>query len=299
MLPNPLISVVIPTYNRADKLQRALQSLVNQTYKDFEVIVCDNGSIDATSDVCSTYSHILSLQYIKLSNNSGSPAKPRNEGIKVARGQWISFLDSDDWYESNRMQIIANQDLKKFDVFYHPLITVKGGQRGYTIKLRQLNHDNPHLDLLYNLNTVVTSSAVVRKDLFNQKLLFDENIGLRGVEDFDLWIKLAIRGAKFKLIRKSLGYYEYGDDNFTQKGDEQISRLTQVYQPYFTQKIIAHLNTRKVNAAYSYLIARVYFANRDYASALKGFKKSILDGSIIIKVKAAYYGFHSFCKAYK
>ena len=62
---------------------------------------------------------------------------------------------------------------------------------------------------------------------------------------------------------------------------------------------IAGLNTRKVHAAYSYLIAKVYLANRHYASALKGFKKSILDGSFIIKVKAVYYGFHAFCKIHK
>lgn len=86
----PFISVIIPTYNRADLLKQALDSLATQTFRDFETIVVDDGSRDHTSEVIPA--HSTGCQYIVI-NHSGLPAVARNVGIKVARGEWIAFLD--------------------------------------------------------------------------------------------------------------------------------------------------------------------------------------------------------------
>ncbi|MDB9281516.1 glycosyltransferase family 2 protein [Halorubrum ezzemoulense] len=88
------VSVVIPTYNRADVLPRAIESVLNQTYSDFEIIVVDDGSTDNTEEVVTSYTDDR-VEYIPFSGNEGANAA-RNEGIRQSNGKYISFLDSDD-----------------------------------------------------------------------------------------------------------------------------------------------------------------------------------------------------------
>lgn len=286
--PFYLFSVVIPTYNRAIDLDRCLFSLVHQTYKNFEVIVCDNGSTDNTKEIIVKYEKLLNLNYL-YNENSGGPAKPRNRGIKEANANWICFLDSDDWYLPNRMEVISNKISNKYDFFYHPLTTVRKGKEGYTIKLRQIDNKAPFLDLLYNLNTIITSAAVINKNIFANDMFFDENPKLRGVEDFDLWLRLAFNGCRFKLIKMSLGFYLFSENNFTQTNRVQIERLKAVYQPYFHFNIEKGLDVNKIKAAYSYLIAKIYVEINDLSNAISCFKYALIYGTRIIKLKALFF----------
>ena len=91
----PLISIVIPTYNRSLFLERSIKSIINQTYQNWEIIVIDNNSTDDTDLVLEKYKEKKIL--IKKINNEGIIAKSRNLGIKLAKGEYIAFLDSDDW----------------------------------------------------------------------------------------------------------------------------------------------------------------------------------------------------------
>ncbi|HKK53946.1 MAG TPA: glycosyltransferase family A protein [Patescibacteria group bacterium] len=97
---NPKISVIIPTYNRANFLPRAIKSVLNQTFKDFELIIVDDGSTDNTKEVINNYlKNDDRIKYI-YQQNSGGPPKPKNTGIKIAKGEYIAFLDSDDeWFK--------------------------------------------------------------------------------------------------------------------------------------------------------------------------------------------------------
>src|SRR6266545_511842 len=98
----PFFSVVIPTYNRAEKLRRALESLLHQSYGDFEVLVCDDGSTDGTREVVSAYAGELQISYL-WEENWGGPARPRNRGIAAAQGKWVCFLDADDWWHPDKL----------------------------------------------------------------------------------------------------------------------------------------------------------------------------------------------------
>jgi len=96
MNKNPKVSVIIPTYNRAHLIGRAIQSVLNQTYQDFELIVVDDGSTDNTNEVIKEFSQKdKRILYIKHDKNKGGSAA-RNTGIKAARGEYIAFQDSDD-----------------------------------------------------------------------------------------------------------------------------------------------------------------------------------------------------------
>ena len=100
-LINPKISVVIPTYNRADKVLSAIESVLSQTYPDLEVIVVDDGSTDDTGQVLGeAFGH--RIRYYAQPNQGASVA--RNKGISEARGEWIAFLDSDDFWEKDKLE---------------------------------------------------------------------------------------------------------------------------------------------------------------------------------------------------
>src|SRR3990172_8575884 len=116
---NPLVSVVIPTYNHARFLGRALQSVLDQTYTNWEAIVIDNHSQDNTDEIVDSFRDpriILLTIY-----NNGVIAASRNMGIRAAKGEWIAFLDSDDWWTPNKIQVCLEQINDKVDLVYHSL----------------------------------------------------------------------------------------------------------------------------------------------------------------------------------
>ena len=105
----PFFSIVIPTFNQSNFLKEALNSVFNQDFKNFEVIVIDNYSSDETNKIIRTYKKKIIYKKIK---NNGVIAKSRNLGIKKSRGKWIAFLDSDDLWSKNKLHKVYNY-LKK------------------------------------------------------------------------------------------------------------------------------------------------------------------------------------------
>ena len=115
----PIISIIIPTYNHAKFIKKALQSVINQTFENWEAIVIDNYSTDDTEKILNEYKDTR-IRYIKIKNN-GIIAKSRNLGIENANGEWIAFLDSDDWWTLNKLETCFNNIDKKVDLIYHNL----------------------------------------------------------------------------------------------------------------------------------------------------------------------------------
>lgn len=100
----PLISVVIPSYNRSTTIPRAIRSVLNQTYRDFEILIVDDCSTDNTKDIMSEmFSAENKIRYLTHSMNRGAQAA-RNTGIKASKGDWIAFLDSDDVWVHQKLQ---------------------------------------------------------------------------------------------------------------------------------------------------------------------------------------------------
>src|SRR3972149_5580300 len=116
---NPVISIVIPTYNRGKTINRAIESVLSQTFKEYEIIVIDDGSNDNTRDIIKR--HIRKVRYY-YQNNSG-PSKARNIGIHMAKGEWIAFLDSDDLWFKTKLEIQFEEARKaKCDVCFHDVL---------------------------------------------------------------------------------------------------------------------------------------------------------------------------------
>jgi teichuronic acid biosynthesis glycosyltransferase TuaG len=293
----PKFSVIIPTHNRSKALCRCLDSLMKQTYTNFEVIVCDDGSTDNTREIVELYKDKLFISY-DYSENWGGPAKPRNKGIDLANGEWLCFLDSDDWYTNNRMEYLSKIDLNNYDLVYHDLTIVKNGLVEKNTKSRQLKPDAFH-DLLFNLNAIPTSSTCVRTSRVREAGGFSLNKEIIGLEDFDLWIKMAKRGIRTKYIPLALGYYAIGNDNITFKDERQINRFKIFYN--------LHINTltskdekEKTEGALNYQIATVYLLENDTKNAIAYLINSFHLGSFVLKLKSVYIlfrGIYNKCRS--
>ena len=103
---NPFFSVIIPTYNQASFLEASLRAVFQQTFKNYEIIVIDNHSSDNTTSLVKRYKK--KIIYKKI-NNNGIIAKSRNLGIKLAKGKWIAFLDSDDYWSKDKLKITGSE----------------------------------------------------------------------------------------------------------------------------------------------------------------------------------------------
>jgi teichuronic acid biosynthesis glycosyltransferase TuaG len=115
----PFFSVVIPTFNRENQIKIAIESVLAQTFENFEILIIDNGSSDNTKNVVESYSN-NKINYI-YQNGSGSPASPRNTGLKNSSAPWVCFLDSDDYWLPNKLNVLneAINANRWVDVFYH------------------------------------------------------------------------------------------------------------------------------------------------------------------------------------
>jgi len=212
----PTVSVVVPTFNRAKEVGRCLDSLVAQTFKDFEVLVCDDGSVDGTGDVVRRYSDRLNLTY-KWSENFGGPARPRNIGVALARGEFIAFLDSDDWWLPQKLEKSMEYFERGADLVYHDLhVATKPGQRLFWRKSASRVLAKPiFVDLLVNGNALNNSSVVVRGNLLDAIGGFSEARDLIAAEDYDAWIRIARVTDRFVRIPEVLGCYWVGDGNIS------------------------------------------------------------------------------------
>jgi len=212
-LRRPLVSVIIPTFNRAQDLARALESVSNQSFDDWEVIVVDNHSIDDTDLVVAKYRDDR-MRFFKI-HNKGVIAVSRNLGLRLARGRYVAFLDSDDWWDAEKLAQSVNALESSADVVYHDAwLVCKSNQaifyrRAKTWALR----DPAAVDLIARGNALVNSTVVVRRDLLVQIGGLCETPEMVAIEDYDIWVRLAEVGARFMRLSSVLTYYWIGGGN--------------------------------------------------------------------------------------
>lgn len=288
----PFFSIVIPTYNRSADLIRCLNSLVSQSYKGFEVIVCDNASTDNTKEVIEQYEKLLNLKYICLSENSGGPARPRNVGAASAKGEWVCFLDSDDWYLDNKLEYVSKLDLEEVDFVYHDLNIIQNGVMVKKMKSRDLSKKDPYHDLLYGSYGIPTSSVCVRKKIFAESIGFAEKQELIGLEDYHLWIELAKTGIQFRYIPLSLGNYFLGNENLSLNDESRIVRYKFLFKKYIDSEK-NEKDKRKITATMNYYIGWIYGNKGNLKEGIAPILYSLRYGSFSIKLGAMRIVFKS------
>ncbi len=282
---NSLVSVVIPTYNHARFLGRALQSVLDQTYTNWEAIVIDNHSTDNTDEVMTSFVDPR-IRYLKI-HNKGVIAASRNMGIKTAKGEWVAFLDSDDWWTNDKLKVCFDCMNDKEDLFYHDLKIVTDQPKWYgrgIIKFRQVK--KPVLiDLLVNGNAIANSSVVVRRALLNQIGGIDESADMVAAEDYNTWLCVAQLTDEFKYVPKQLGFYQLHDQGISSEKDMSLP------VSYAVAEFIDFLCPKQKNkfkAWSSYTSGRFEYLAGNYMSAKKKLIICILYGSLNLKFKAVW-----------
>jgi glycosyltransferase involved in cell wall biosynthesis len=202
---NKFISVVIPTYNRASFLKEAIDSVLSQTYRDFELIVVDDGSTDGTPELLLSYGH--KIKVIKKANKG--PSASRNRGIKAAKGDWMAFLDSDDIWKPDKLekQVQFIKDNPEIKICQTEEIWIRNGKRVNPRKKHEM-HSGWIYEQCLPLCIVSPSSVMIHRDVFEKVGLFDET--MLACEDYDLWLRIAphypICLVREKLIVKQGGH---------------------------------------------------------------------------------------------
>ena len=277
-----MFSVVISTYNRAEFLTRALRSLVAQTYANFEVIVCDDGSTDQTKEVVESFKNKLNIKYI-WEENYGGPARPKNNGIKAASGEWICFLDDDDWWYPNKLEIVSKY-LNNGDIIYHDLHPFNpNGKKFRKIKGRKLKKPIFN-NLMTQGNALATSSVVVKKDILNIVGLFDEDKRLVALEDYDAWLRISRKTDNFCYIREVLGAYWLDGANIYRATEEQFKRIEFLYGRHLA--FLSHEDRRLAEAIMSYRLGAIRWRNGLHDEAINLFKVSKDSKNMEIKIKS-------------
>ena len=209
---DPLISIVIPTYNQAFLLERAIKSVLSQSFNQWEIIIINNFSQDNTISIINSFKD-KRIKIFNLSNN-GIIAKSRNFGILKSRSKYIAFLDSDDyWYPEKLSKVYA--ELKNgYEMVSHNENWFRY-ERFLFKKKYKPKYKLDYSKLLFKGNCFSTSAITVLKSKLEEINGFDESKIIVGVEDYDLWLRLVKNNIKFTFLDDALGIYYLYNNNFS------------------------------------------------------------------------------------
>ena len=230
MIHLPIVSVIIPTYNRAHLIDKAINSVLSQTYQDYEIIIVDDASTDNTKEVVKDFTDSR-ISYIFHTNNLDISAA-RNSGIKASQGKYIALLDSDDEWLPEKLDKQINKFEKeslKIGVIYTGsyYIDEKGNQiRKVHVPIKE---GYIYEDLLRAGGYLCLSSTLIKRECFKKVGLFDEN--LPPCEDLDMWIRIA-KYYKFSYIKDLLVATRIHNNQITNDSEALIEGIKKIQVKY-------------------------------------------------------------------
>lgn len=201
----PTVSVIIPVYNGAAEVRRAIDSALAQRNSNVEVIVLNDGSKDDTRAVLDSYGERIRAIH---QQNSGL-AQTRNNGISAANGEWIAFLDHDDYWMPEKL----SDQLQAAERTGAEVVYTNAGNFGDVGRVAELRSEPSAMlegELLEPLlldNFIVVSSVMIKRKVIQQHQGF--NAGLPCVEDWDLWLRLSANGVRFAAVREPVTMYQW------------------------------------------------------------------------------------------
>lgn len=202
------VSVIIPTFNRRIFLPGAIESVLKQTWRDFELIIVDDGSTDGTGELVSDYQRGCDRKIVYLRQENKGPASARNLGVRNASHNLLAFLDSDDQFDSRKLelQVTAMHAHRQFLISHTQETWYRRGSF-----LNQKKHHRKYSGYIFNqclpLCAVGMSTVMVRRALFDSIGYFDEQF--RCCEDYDFWLRASLQ-YQFLLIDQPLTRKEGG-----------------------------------------------------------------------------------------
>lgn len=271
----PKVSVIIPTYNCASFINEAIESIINQSYQDLEVIVIDDGSNDDTDKVLKPYMN--RIKYIYQENKGVAIA--RNVGIRAAKGEYIAFLDSDDiWYpEKLKIQTEILDSHQNVGLVYSD-VNIFGGK----VKTSVLKDKNKAIlsgkifdSLLLGKFYICCSSVIFRKSYIEKVGLFDES--LKTCEDLDMWLRIT-RECDAIFIDNPLVQYRSHSANITKNMQQMYADkyyvLNKIFSNLLLSKRIQALKPQ-VWGNFHFEFGKSYYFSKDFQKSNMELTKAI------------------------
>ncbi len=259
----PLVSVVLPTYNRAYILSKAIESVLAQTYTNWELIIVDDGSTDTTREIIAGFSNPR-IRYIKHEANKGLAAA-RNTGIRNARGKYIANLDSDDVWMPKKLEKEMRRFTPGIDVVY------SGYDRtlpnGRTLHLPHHPKEGNLKNDFLESNIIGMVMSTVRKEIFFKYGMFDESV--QALQDWELWLRVAPH-CQFVFVPEVLVTGSILQDSIASDHTKRLRSREQIFSKH--EQLFCAVPA--VYAKHAYSIGHAYALRGNIPHALPYLKKA-------------------------
>ena len=283
----PAVSIVIPTYNHAEYLQQALHSVVNQMFHDWEAIIVNNFSDDATLQIIEQFNEPR-FRVINF-HNHGVIAASRNEGIRNSSAPVIAFLDSDDTWYKDKLSKCMSEFENGADVVCHGENWISDSSVPRAVFYGPAAHAT-YRNLLFRGNCISTSATLVKKEVLEQLSGFSENPTFITAEDYELWIRLSLATSKFVFIHEILGEFYRHDESASSSVDKHLAAEIAVINHHVEQirpSFLVFTRARHRRAKAFYSAGRTHMHGGSTGLALSFFAKALLQSPIFFRTYVA------------
>ena len=226
-------SIIVPTFNRVKKLKIAINSVIKQTYQNWELIIVDNKSTDNTKHLVNSYNN-KKIFFYEI-DNQGVIAKSRNFGIEKSFGEYLCFLDSDDWWDKDKLKFVNLAAKQGYSFIYHDHYVSSPRRLISKRNIKNKSLNNPIFNsFIEHGQPFATSSVTVKKDIFEKIGFFDTDRKYIAWEDFDAWIRLSQITNSFYKVDKSLSTINIDNENIL--GDKLKIKNTYLFLNKYVKK---------------------------------------------------------------
>lgn len=288
MYTPPRVAIVIPTYNHAEFLRGALDSIMAQTVQDWEAVIINNFSDDNTIEVIQSYQdpRISCVNYA----NHGIIAASRNRGIYQSSAPYIAFLDSDDWWHPTKLERCLQKLEQGYDLVCHAEKWLGPEERSRDVYYGPEARAR-YERLLYDGNCISTSATVVKRTWVQRVGGFSQDTNIVTAEDYDFWLKLAHVGARIGFIQEILGAYRIHAGNQSRAALRNMHAVMEVIEQHIqalgSYGLISWLRARRRRALVFYSGARGLQDSGEYYAAWPLFFKAFLQFPFVARFYAA------------
>lgn len=293
----PAVSVIIPAYNAEAFLARAIRSVEAQSFRDFEIVVVDDGSTDGTADIARGFS---SVRYVLGSH--GGEAAARNRGLEEALSDLVAFVDADDeWLPEKLARQVAFMEKLGSSFSYTDAYLVHDGRRvRYTSLARPRRGEilEPLIDDWLDQAFLIPTEVMASRALLKSAGGFEAGLPTPGHVDYGLWLKLALRGTRFDYLDEPLALYYRGHPSVASDAVEMVERYRVALQYFSTTYDFpeeAQARIARALARSNTTLAVELIKRRRYGDAMSELRRSSVrdlarKGRLFVRRRAVRFG---------
>ena len=277
----PLVSIIVPVYNVEKYLEECIKSVINQSYKNIELIMIDDGSTDKSLSIMKKYEKKYKNIFVYKQENDEAPGKARNEGINNSKGTYIFFLDADDYLHKNAIEILINNFDKDIDLVIGRTIWTDGNETWYPLREKKLSYKNNIIDMkkcsyytFEKLSYLCSGRLYKKKIIDKNKIEFPRKYSSQDTY-FSIFYNLNCK--KIKIITDEIYYRRERCDKSNKSLVQTVTPKSIYGRLKITEMIVKDLIKNKHNKL-SYYYANVGVnSNFNRIENIKEFKNIFLD----------------------